>query len=684
MAAEGEGSGVVELSPVVVTATRAPQAAATLPLTVEVVSGETLREAPALALDDALRGSSAFSLFRRSGSLTANPTAQGVSLRGIGPSGAGRALVLLDGVPVNDPFGGWVAWTKLPVASLDRVEIVRGGGSAAWGASSLGGVVHLVSAPLLPPAGSGPGGDNVTQWVTKSVATAIAGDFRTRGAEIAASAAAPGGRDAFRVNAATLASDGVRLVRDPGLIDRAADLETHRGQLSWARRIGDTTTLTSALRAWRENRGNGTPYQRNGSEELFGSLTIEGRPRDAAVLAWGVTLYAQEQDYRGTFSAVTAARDAETPASDQYSVPATAAGFSAQATFGELADEGAVTTVGIDARLVEGETREWFLHDGTTFSRERRAGGEQVVAGAFATHARALAPSVTLTLGARLDSTWRGGGFRREMVRATGAVVLDERYADRDDVAFSPSAGLAWRATETLTARAAAYSAYRTPTLNELYRPFRVGAITTNANPDLDPETLVGGELGLAWAAPRGRGGLRATVFENALSDAVANVTLDAATRRRRNLDSVRVRGLELGGHWRATETLRLEADYLLSDARVRSGGVGAEALDGRRLAQVPRHTVSTGAVWRATPALTLDARARLVAAQFEDDQNTLTLAPATRVDVAARYALTPRLRLGVAVENLFDAEVETGRNAAGVVNVAPPRWARAELSYVW
>src|SRR5205085_486050 len=163
---------------------------------------------------------------------------------------------------------------------------------------------------------------------------------------------------------------------------------------------------------------------------------------------------------------------------------------------------------------------------------------------------------------------------------------LDETYADRDDRAFSPSAGLAWRATETLTARAAAYSAYRTPTLNELYRPFRVGPVTTQANPELEPATLVGGELGLAY----------------------------------------------------------------------------------------PSHD--------PTRALSLDLHARWFSNQYEDDLNTLTLASATRLDFAAHYAFTPRLRLTLAVENLLDEEIETGRTAAGVVNIAPPRQARAELTY--
>ncbi len=706
------------LPPLAVTATRIPQDAATLPLSVDIIDANALRDAPTLTLDDTLRRSAAFSLFRRSGSPTAHPTAQGVSLRGIGPSGASRALVLLDGVPVNDPFGGWVAWTKLPVAALARVEIVRGGGSPAWGGSSLGGVVHLLSASLLPLAADASASrksvtnlvtqpppsfenhsfseprHNVTNLVTllpiNGFAAVTLGDFRTRAAEVSATLVSETARDAFRIDAASFATDGVGLVRDPGPIDVPADSEHQRAGLTWSRRIDETTTLTTAVRAWSEERGNGTPHQRNGGEELFASATLAGAP--AAGPAWSVALYAQEQDFRSTFSAVNADRSAETPASDQYAVPAVAAGGSVQFTWGDASalgstdatDADAVTTAGLDTRHVDGETRERFFFNGADFTRERRAGGTQTVAGLFATHARPLAPGLTLTGGARLDATRRADGHRRETVRATGAVLLDETYDDRDDLAFSPGIGLAWRATDTLTARAAAYSAHRTPTLNELYRPFRIGSITTLANPDLEPETLLGGELGLDRAAPDGRHGLRAAVFQNALSDAVANVTLDATTRQRRNLDSVRVSGLELGGFWQPVPVLRLDADYLLSDARVRSGGPGAEALDGKRLAQVPRHTVSLGAVWQSTRALELDLRARWFSAQFEDDTNTLELASATRLDLAARLALSARLRLTLAVENLLDAEIETARTAAGLVSIAPPRLARAELTCTW
>jgi len=696
------------LPPYVVTATRLPQDPATLPFSTEVFTAEALRRSPARTLDDTLRHSAAFSLFRRSGSGTANPTAQGVSLRGLGPSGASRSLVLLDGIPLNDPFGGWVAWSKLPVASLDRVELVRGGGSASWGGSSLGGVIQLLSAPLLPsrrlpllpprrpplltPRDPARPEQSVTNLVTLSEnpstgrVVATLGEFGTRAVNLVGTIADGSGANAFRLDASAAATDGPRLVLDPGPVDQPADSETQRAQLTWARRINDSVTLTTAARLWREERGNGTPYQRNASREAFASATLAGTP--ATGLGWSATLYGQDQDFRSTFSAVNATRTAETPASDQYAVPATAAGTALQFTFGDPADlavgTGSITTLGLDARHVDGESREFFFFNGSAFTRERRSGGAQTVAGLFASHARPLAADLTFTSGLRLDATRRTAGFRRETNRTSGAVLLDQRYPDRDDLALNPSLGLAWRATKQLTARAAAYTAYRTPTLNELYRPFRVGPTTTRANPTLDPETLLGGELGLDWTSTAGRYGLRATVFQNDLDGAIANVTLNPTTRERRNLDSTRVRGLEFGGHWQALPSLRFEADYLLSDARVLSGGPAASALDGRRLAQVPRHTLSTGVSWQATRALALDLRARTTSAQWEDDLNTLNLAHSTRLDLAARYELTTRWQITVAVENLLDAKTQTGRTSTSVINLAPPRRTRVELSYEW
>jgi outer membrane receptor protein involved in Fe transport len=662
----------VTLSPVVVTATRSARSADTIPVAVTVFTASDLRTSPSLALDDTLRSDPSFSLFRRTGSLTANPTAQGVSLRGLGPSGASRSLVLLDGVPLNDPFGGWVAWTKVPKLSLSSAEIVHGGGSGAWGNSALGGAVQLLTTP--------PSGNHI------AVETFI-GDFDTRGGEVSATGSTDDNRKSVTVDAAAFATDGVYLIRNPGSIDRPADLDYQRVQTTFRRSLTDTLDLTVTGRLYTEDRGNGTPLQRNSSDETFLSAALASSPvaTSASEWSWSAVLYAQDQSFASFFSSVDVARTAETPANNQYDVPATAFGGAFTTTW--TTDSDAVTTLGLDARCVEGETRESFLYSIplTAFTRDRRAGGEQTFVGLFARHDRALLPTLHASAGARLDRWQNTGGFRRERNTTTNALTLAQHFPDQDGTEFSPNLGLVWQPTPDFRARASAYQAFRVPTLNEYYRPFRVGAVTTNANPDLVPETLTGFETGLDFGRPDAPLGASLTAFVNELSDAVTNVTIAPNTRERRNLDHVRVQGLEASARARPHATLTLEAAYLFTDARVTDPGAAAPAsLDGNRLAQVPRHTVTTTLDWRAPLDLRVTARARWFSAQYEDDENTLRLAPVATVDLGVSRRFNRNWELFIAIENLFDTEVETGRTTAGVVSIAPPRWSRTGLRYDW
>src|SRR5438132_13685588 len=129
---------------ITVTASRTPTRLADTPASVIVLSRDEIAASAAPTVDDALRQVPGFTLFRRSGSRTANPTSQGVSLRGVGGSGASRALVLDDGVPLNDPFGGWVYWGRIPTVALQRAEIVRGGASDLYGSGAMSGVVQFI------------------------------------------------------------------------------------------------------------------------------------------------------------------------------------------------------------------------------------------------------------------------------------------------------------------------------------------------------------------------------------------------------------------------------------------------------------------------------------------------------------------------------------------------------------
>jgi outer membrane receptor protein involved in Fe transport len=665
------------LAPLVVTSARLPQPAATVPVRVDRFSTADLTTAPGATLDARLAASAAFSLFRRGDSSTTNPTAQGVSLRGLGPSGAGRTLVLLDGVPLNDPFGGWITWSRLAGQPLAAAEIVRGGGSGAWGNAALGGTVQLFTAPPTTAA--------------RELTLAL-GDRHHRRAELRVDqpTATTG---TLRLTAAHHDTAGA-VLRAPdrrGPIDRPFDLTVNTATLAWHH---DRTSLT--LNHAEEDRGNGTPLQRNHTTATaFVATTTGDAPALPGAPTWTATAYAQDQSFNSVFTGVTPDRTAETPVLDQFDVPATALGTSATLAWPH-------TTLGFDARHTRGETREAFLRVANTFTRERRAGGEQTFLGLFIAHTRALTPDLQLTANARADAWRNHAGFRRERARATGQPTRTDTYAATSGTEFNPSLGLAWSATPALTLRAAAYQAFRLPTLNEYYRPFRVSDIVTEANPALTPERLDGGELGLSYATPRA--GLTLGAFAARLTDPVANVTLGFGPgqvpgvgfvpaggigRQRRNLGALRARGLELAVYSQIHDTLRLTADALYVDTTVSADAPAPpaplESLVGRRPAQVPRLVLTAGLIWTPAPAWRLDLRARHTGEAYEDDLNQLPLAAATTLDLRLTHRLRPTgPELYLALDNALDAQVPTARDTLGPTNLAPPRHLRTGLTYTW
>lgn len=661
----------------VVSATRAPQPPAQVPFSLTTLSGGELRVHPALTIDGALRSIPGFSLFRRSDSLSANPTAQGVSLRGLGPSGASRSLVLLDGVPLNDPFGGWVAWSKLPRESLSGAEILRGGGATAWGNAALGGIVQL----LTEEPGS-----------TRARLALSHGSHATRSAEL--SAAQPLGPGTLQLLARDFSTDGFPLVapEDRGPIDQPAASRHRWLTARWRHPLTDSLQLTATARTHREHRHNGTPFQRNSSRETFASLALAAQP--SRTFAWDAILHAQSQRFSSTFSSVNPARTAETPASDQFAVPATALGASWTGAWQTPGDTR--TTAGLDYRRVRGETRELFNFSNGSFARLRHAGGSQAFAGLFVLHERAPAPGLRATLGGRIDSWRESAGHRRETERATGQLLRDDAQPAHRGHEFSPAAGLVWQPAPAWTLRAAAQRSFRRPTLNELHRPFRTGNIITEANPALATERATSAEFAIAHRAPALT--LEAAVFWNDLRDAVGNVTISRGPgtfpvvgfvpagglgRQRLNLDRTRVRGLELSARWQPAPAFTLAAGFLLNDATVRSAPV-APALAGRRLAQVPRHSASLSASWQPLPRLTLTPRLRALGRQFEDDENLLPLGAAVVADLGASFRLHARTELFLNAENLADTRLETGRSADGLVNTGTPCLITAGLRCVW
>jgi outer membrane receptor protein involved in Fe transport len=615
-------------------------------------------------LEDVLRDVAGLQQFRRSDSRSANPTSQGVTLRGLGGNAASRALLILDSVPQADPFGGWVAFPAYAPERLASARVTRGGGSGVFGPGALAGTIELSSAgpDELPP---------LAAHVAYGSRDAIEADA-------AASARLGGGF-------ATLSADYARgdgfipiVAGQRGAADRPAPYE----QASVAARgvipVGATTELQANVLAFTDRRERGTPFTRNGSDGADASLRLVGRGD------WGFSAlaYLQTRAFQSRFASVSNDRSTATQTLDQYNTPAT--GLGARVEVAPPLGADIDLRVGADWRRTSGRTEELFTFVNGAATRGRLAGGMSSTAGAFADLSWALG-DVTLSAGGRLDRWSIRDGFLAERTLATGAPLTDSHFRDRNGWQPTGRAGLAWRATDALTVRAAAYAGWRLPTLNELYRPFRVGPDATAANEALSPERLQGAELGIEFRpAPTLR--LGATVFDNSLEDAIANVTVARGPgnfpgvgfvsaagfyRVRQNLDAIRSRGVELDG----TATLgawRLAASYALTDARVRASGPAAP-LDGLRPAQTPRHTASGTLGWSGRP-FQASATLRYVASQFEDDQNSRRLDDALTLDARVAVPLRNGLTVEARAENLTSTRIEAAISADGVIERATPR----------
>jgi outer membrane receptor protein involved in Fe transport len=650
------------LPPVVVTVTRFEQRVEEAPASVTVITRDDLRHSASQTVDDLLRQVPGFSLFRRTSSVVGHPTTQGVSLRGIGPSGTSRALVLVDGIPVNDSFGGWVYWNRMPMLGIEQIEVVRGGGSSVWGNYAVGGVINVLTRRPTERAAFFEGSyGSYDTFNVDLLVSEVQGPFR------------------LSLEGNRYETDGYRIVKESrrGSIDvEAASRHTAvNGRVDLV--AAPDATFFVAGNFYDEERDNGTPLQFNRTGA--GALSFGGRLGHADTGELSFAVFGDTQEFRSTFSAQALDRNSETLALDQR-VPTVSAGGLLQWSQ-RLGDHH--LGAGGDVRWVEGETLERVYVAGS-FARRRVAGGQQVIAGVFLQDVWKPVPMLELLGGARLDYWTVYDAERREILPAAGSgVPAFHAFGDIERLIFSPRLAALVHATPTTDVRLSAYQGFRVPTLNELYRVFRVRNDVTVANEHLRPERVTGGEVGVQQRL--GPFEARVTGFWSEVKDLVANVTLTTplpdcpagtTCRQRQNLDLARVRGIETELEARLARDWRVIASHLYTDARVVESGQQA-ALEGKRLAQVPEHTAALSLRYSNPVVITAAITGRYVGPQYEDDLNTLPLGGYVVFDVALSRAITRWSEVFVAVENLFDRTYSTGRTTDGVISTGTPRFVR-------
>ena len=596
------------------------------------ISAETLAQQPAVTPDEQLRIISGFSLFRRSSSRSSNPTTHGVTMRGLSASGASRGLVLFDGLPLNEGFGGWVTWTRVPALAVSQAAIDRGAEGATFGSDALGGVIDLATRP--------PG----QSW---TIATLSVGTDGVTGVD--GSIGRTHGSFDWLATGSWFQTDGVIPVapESQGSVDVPADAEWFNGLVRVNALKRTNHRLGFSFWGGEDDRGNGTVLQRNRMSGGTGSASYDG-------LLGGFSLAGRfalsPNNFRQSFSAVGSGRNSEVLTSTHFIETLT---MRALAEAGRPIPHGYAAVRVMINRAAANFTDERPL----TMTSQDLQDDSDAISGHIA-----WTPRSDTTIGASVRTEWR---------------AAPEIGGERDQATVG-HVTLAWQISKLVAARGAVATSHRWPTLNELVRPFQAGSTLTQANPDLLPERARSADAALTigqtkWLVSLGG-------FWSVVEDAIANVTIQTSPtiiRQRRNTGAAHAIGGELAVEVQPMPSLRLRASATIVDARFRNSL--EPALEGKRLPQVPRASVSVSGDWQIRPWLQAAAIVRYLSEQYDDDRNAFLLAPATQVDFRI-FGLVRAFEWWVSTENAADARIEVGRTP--LVTLAPGRAFRVGVTW--
>lgn len=549
---------------------------------------------PGDTMDDRLRQIPGFSLFRRSSSEVANPTTQGVSLRGVGSTGSSRTLILWDGIPLNDPFGGWVYWDRIDPYYIDRIEVEPGAPISVFGDRAMSGTLSIFSPPETHQAFE---------------FTALGGNEST--GELSAGYANLWGRWGVSVHSRDMRTDGYYIVPEylRGTADTRANVEFATGSVNLDY-LGVSNRLAIHFDVLAEARANGTNFTHNSTGVgTLGATYMHSWANDQI----SVLAFRTQGQFHSSYSSVGARRNVENLTALQ-TVPEQDLG---SAAYWKHHAHGWNTLVGSDVEDIHGISKDFSL----TTRRLTNNGGTLLEHGVFGQGDVALGP-------ARFY-----GGVRHQ-------------FTGQHDDTFVSANGGATVGLREFKLRVSGYRSFRAPTLNELFRPFRVGNVLTLANADLKAESMVGAETGVDWIREQTR--FSVTLFHYDLSNLLTNVTIAQTatqiTRQRENYPSALSRGVQadFAQRW---HNWAFNAGYLFADARISAG---------QRIPQVPKQQ-GTSQLTYTHNATFLSFGLRAYGLQFDDDVNQFKLPGFASIGASAEQRIGHGVSVLASVDNLLD-----------------------------
>jgi Outer membrane receptor proteins, mostly Fe transport len=627
------------------------------PATTRLLTQRVLTMAAPVTLDGKIRQIPGLELFRRSSSLVANPTSQGISLRGLGSTSASRTLLTQDDVPLNDPLGGWIHWQEQPELAIESVELVRGGASDVYGSSAIGGVISVI--PVRPTVATGAlrslyGGEGT--FDTSALAQGKIGAWGLLGA------------------AGVIGSNGyIQMAPSQrGPVDVASNVHSQNA-LALGEHDHGPLRLFARVSGFNESRPNGTPYQRNATRLVRYALGADWQALKSGSLA--ARFYGSDERYRQTFSNVSNTPNAQNPqCSFRCGESPTRFTYAPDNELGAALRWNQPLGAGF---MVIGGTE---VHDVRIWDREQTYGSSAALTNLH-NHQRDSAlwaeimwahKAWTVIASGRMDwyqnydghqVNWNGTTW---IPNTTQPPQIEERI-------FDPRLGVSRKLHEHWAITASGFRAFRAPTPSELYRSTQVGNKLTRPNGGLLSERATGWETGVAteWRW----GTVRASYFLTQVNRPIVAVTTNPNSSPilllRENLGQIESRGVALDFEAALRPWLHADGGYQYADATVTRGPIDV----GNWIPEVA-HNMATLNVRASTPKLgLLSLQSRLSGRQFDDDANAYLLHGYFQLDAYGSHQIGSHVELFAAAENLFDRSIEVSKTPS--TTLGQPRTAR-------
>jgi outer membrane receptor protein involved in Fe transport len=617
--------------------------------TVSTLSSKDLTDYPALTLDETLRQHAGFELFRRSSFWVANPTSEGISLRGLGSTAASRTLVLSSGVPLNDPFGGWIHWDEFPPETLSAITLASGGGSDLYGSSALGGVIDVIPeqpGPTLLEANLAGASEDTSNLSGRLDTKQHAWD------ELFAA-------QSFRTDGYITTAPAVR-----GPVDIPSNVHFETGRTEIDRIVSSANRAFLTGNVLNEARSNGTRLQTNGTRLWRYILGDDWTANDR--LNGRVRLFGSDEAYRQSFSSINATRSYETLTRRQH-VRTQEFGGSADAAYH-------LTHI---AFIVGGDLRDIRATDfenpvaANAISGIDDISARQRFFGAFG---ELLAEKNRWSAAASLRVT-------RTFPSAPSTAPLPNRA----ETILSPRLGLVRQLPRGVALHASGFRAFRTPTMNELYRTGQVGQQITLANSSLVSERATGAEAGATYISKSQRAAAQATYFFTEINRPVSAVLISSTpttiTNKRENLGQIQSQGVELATQLQPTRTLAADFGYQYAHANVTNFSA-QPGLIGLWIPDVPRHTATAQLRYHPTAVTSFTLAARESGHAFDDSSNLYKLHAFFVLDAFADGRIDQHLTAFVSFQNLLNRAIETARTP--YLTLGTPFVAQGGLRIQW